>query len=225
MEKVPYFIKAKTPNQKNYIRSMIENDIVICSGPSGTGKSLVALGLALQYLHDSDKNINKIYVTRPMVATSEREFPHLKGTLIEKLEPYYAPILSNITELLNLHYKNKGKLKLEDYLKNETIVMQPIELMRGFTYKNCFVLITEAQNMTIPQSVMAITRIGNNCKMIFEGDTDQKDINGADGMSFLLSRLEKREDLCGCVKLDNTDIQRHPLIGKILTQLNYQGNR
>jgi phosphate starvation-inducible PhoH-like protein len=142
----------------------------------------------------------------------------LKGTLLEKLLPYYAPILSNLTDLLDQKFNGKGKIELEKLLKEETIVLQPIELMRGFTYKNCAVLVTEAQNMTVSQAVMAITRIGQGCKMIFEGDTDQKDIYVEDGLSFLISKLEDA-GLCAIVRLDHDDIQRHPLIGKILTQL------
>lgn len=210
------FIQAKSDNQKNYIRSIVKNDIVICSGPSGTGKSLVALGLALQAYYDS--KIGKIYVTRPMVATSDREFPHLKGTLIEKLLPYYAPILANLIDLLDMKFNGNGRRELDKLLKDESIILQPIELMRGFTYKNCAVLITEAQNMTVAQSRMAITRIGENCKMIFEGDTDQKDIRGEDGLSYLLARL-RDSGLCGIVEMDHSDIQRHPLIGKILERL------
>lgn len=210
------FIRAKSENQVKYIKSIVNNDIVICSGPSGTGKSLVALGLALQALYD-DK-ISKIYVTRPMVATSDREFPHLKGTLLEKLLPYYAPILANLVDLLDTKFNMQGRKELEKLLKDERIVLQPIELMRGFTYKNCVVLITEAQNMTVAQSRMAITRIGENSKMIFEGDTDQKDIFVEDGLSYLISRL-KGKGICGVVELDHSDIQRHPLIGKILEEL------
>lgn len=210
------FIQAKSDNQKKYIRAIIDNDVIICSGPSGTGKSLVALGLALQNLYEA--KIGKIYVTRPMVATSDREFPHLKGTLIEKLLPYYAPILANLIDLLSIKFNGDGKKELDRLLREEIIVLQPIELMRGFTYKNCAVLITEAQNMTIAQSRMAITRIGDHCKMIFEGDTDQKDIQGDDGLTYLISRL-KNTGLCGIVELEKVDIQRHPLIGEILEKL------
>jgi phosphate starvation-inducible PhoH-like protein len=211
------FITAKTENQRNYIQSIIENDITICSGPSGTGKSLVALGIALEHIKREDKPQKQIYITRPMVATSQREFPHLKGTLIEKLEPYFAPILANLRDLLG------SSQELEKMIQDETIVMQAIELARGMTFKNCFVLITESQNMTVPQSVMAITRLGENCKMIIEGDTDQKDIEDYDGLSYLRSRLKNCHNLCGMVSLTEKDILRHPLIGKILAKLDYKG--
>lgn len=113
---------------------------------------------------------------------------------------------------------------MEKLLESETICLQAIELMRGFTYKNCFVLITEAQNMTVPQAVMAITRIGENCKMVFEGDTDQKDLRGEeDGLSYLKRKLRDSDDLCGMVSLDSSDILRHPLIGQILERLDYRG--
>jgi phosphate starvation-inducible PhoH-like protein len=210
-------IRAKTENQREYIRAIIENDVTICSGPSGTGKSLVALSTALEHLLREDKKQKKIYITRPMVATSDREFPHIKGTLIEKLTPYFSPILANLQDLLG------SKYELERLLANETIVMQAIELMRGFTYKDCFVLVTESQNMSIAQSVMAITRLGSNCKMVFEGDTDQKDIRGESGLSYLIDKLG-HTNLCGVSKMTEKDILRHPLIGKILKQLDYRGS-
>lgn len=211
------FISSKTENQKKYIRAIIENDITICSGPSGTGKSVVGLGIALEHFYRADTPYKKIYLTRPMVGSCERDFPYLKGTLLEKITPHYASIIANLTDLLG------SKKELNELLDKELVVLQPIELMRGFTYKNCYVIITEAQNMTIAQCVMAITRIGENCKMIFEGDTDQKDIRGPDGLSFLRSRIGNCPDLCGCVEMTHKDIVRHPLIGKILTQLNYRG--
>lgn len=210
-------IKPKTENQRAYVRAIVENDVVICSGPSGSGKSLVALSTALDFLMRGDKPQSKIYVTRPMVATSERDFPYIKGTLSDKLRPFYAPILANLEDLLG------SKADLERMLENETIVMQAIELMRGYTYKNCCVLITESQNMTISQAVMAITRLGENCKMVFEGDTDQKDLYGPDGLSFLKERMANRQDLCGMIKMGPEDILRHPLIGEILKQLDYRG--
>jgi len=210
-------INPKTENQRIYVRAIVENDVTICSGPSGTGKSLVALSTAIQHLMRDDKPQAKIYVTRPMIATSERDFPYIKGNMIEKLTPYFAPILSNLQDLLG------SKHELERLLANETIVMQAIELMRGFTYKNSFVLITESQNMTVAQSVMAITRLGENCKMIFEGDTDQKDLYEYDGLSFLRDKLKNSADLCGMVTMGQQDILRHPLIGRILNQLDYKG--
>lgn len=182
-----------------------------------SGKSLVALSTAIEHVMRDDKPQSKIYITRPMIATSNRDFPYIKGTLIEKLQPYFSPILSNLQDLLN------SKLELERLLANETIVMQAIELMRGFTYKNCFVLITESQNMTVAQSVMAITRLGENCKMIFEGDTDQKDLFEYDGLSYLKDKLKNSPDLCGMVSMGKQDILRHPLIGRILDQLDYKG--
>lgn len=211
-------IKPKSVNQREYIRAILENDIVICTGPSGSGKSKIALHFALQNILSGNSVQRQLFITRPMVATSDREFPHLKGDLTEKLLPYFAPVIYLLEEILG------DKKKVMDLINRETIVLQSIELMRGFTYKNAYVLITEAQNMSIPQSVMAITRIGENSKMIFEGDTNQKDLKGADGLSYLLGKLAKRPDLVGLAQLDYKDVVRHPIISKILIQLNYQGN-
>lgn len=205
-------VSSKTENQKKYIMSIQKNDVVICSGPSGTGKSLIALGIAFQKYYKNE--IGTIFVTRPMVATSEREFPYIKGTLFEKLEPYYAPIIEVIGQLHG--GGSNGKKIAKELIEAGIVVLQPIELMRGFTYKNCCVLVTESQNMSVKQATMAITRIGEGCKMIFEGDTDQKDVRFESGLSFLIRKLEGNDDVCSVVQLDNEDIQRHPLIGRIL---------
>jgi hypothetical protein len=192
------------------------NDQIFITGNSG--KSLVALSTAISSLIDPNKSFSRVYVTRPMISTSTKDFPWIKGSLIDKLRPWFAPILANLEELVG------SKTELEKLIEQETICLQAIELMRGFTYKNCYVLITEAQNMTVPQAVMAITRIGENCKMVFEGDTDQKDLRGEeDGLSYLKRKLINRPDLCGMVSLDSSDILRHPLIGQILEQLDYRG--
>lgn len=214
------FISPKTKNQKVYVRAIVENSVTICHGLSGVGKSVLALGIALEHLMREDCPQKRIYVTRPMIATSEREFPYIKGTLMEKLEPYYSSILRNLTELLG----SNGKRELVKLIEDEKIVLQPIELMRGFTYKDCYVVVTEAQNMSIPQAVMAITRLGENCKMIFEGDTNQKDIKYADGLTYLIDKLGDSPDLCGIVEMDENDIMRHPLLKKILAKLDYKGS-
>lgn len=213
------FIAAKTPNQKKYIRAIVENDIVICSGPAGTGKSLVPLGIALEHIFREDKPQNRLYITRPLVATSEKDFPWIKGTLMEKLEPYFAPILRNLEKLLG------SKQKLEYLIDREIIVLQSIELMRGFTYENCFVVATEFQNTEVPQAVMALTRIGENCKMVIEGDIDQKDIKAYDGLRYMKTRIGHREDICASITMTQADIVRHPLVGKILDAIDYKGNQ
>lgn len=211
------FITAKTVNQKKYIRAICENDITLCSGPSGTGKSVVALGIALEHILSPNHPQNKLYITRPMVATSTRDFPWIKGSLLDKLVPYFAPILNNLESLLG------SKKRLEDLIEREVINLQATELMRGFTYKDCYVIATETQNLTVPQAVMMVTRLGENCKMVIEGDTDQKDIREYDGLSYLKSRIGPYTDLCGYVEMGKQDIVRHPLIGKILDTIDYKG--
>lgn len=210
------YITAKTANQKEYVRAIVENDITICSGVSGTGKTAVALGVALEHMFRLDKPQLKLYVTRPMVATSTRDFPYIKGTMEEKLRPYYCAILNILEGFL-------GKRDLSHYIENETIILSPVELMRGCTFSDCYVVSTESQNLTVPQAVMLVTRLGQNCKMVIEGDTDQKDIKEYDGLSYLKSRLEKYPDICGCVEMDSSDIIRHPTIAKILSKLDYKG--
>lgn len=210
------YVTAKTKNQKSYIRAIVENDITLCEAPSGVGKDFVALGIALEHIFRPDKPQRQLIISKPMIATAEREFPYIKGDMTEKLLPYYGSIISNLIKLVG------SKKEVERLLADETIVMSPLELMRGHSFDNCYVVITEMQNSTVEQAVMAITRIGENCKLIMNGDTSQKDIKSDDGLSFLIRRLGRSPDLVAYVTLTEVDIQRHPKIGAILTQLNWK---
>jgi phosphate starvation-inducible PhoH-like protein len=207
-------ISAKTQNQTNYIYSIIESEITLCSGPSGTGKDFIPLGLALEWISRDDKPAKKLIVTKPMIASSYRDFPWLKGDLNEKCKPYFQPVMQN----LELIIKNKKDLEL--MIKRETISFIPLELMRGFSFHDSFVVFSEMQNSTIEQAIMAITRLGENCKMIFNGDTDQKDVDYEDGLNFLMEKLKGFDNLASCVNLTYKDIQRNPKIAKILKVLN-----
>lgn len=211
-------ISAKSAGQKNYIRTIIENDITLCYGMAGTGKDYVALGIAIEHIFRSDKPQTKLVISKPMVSTGQRDFPYIKGDLMEKLLPYYGSIISNLIKIIG------DKKRVKGYIEDEVIVMSPIELMRGETFDNSFVVITEMQNSDIDQAVMAITRIGDNTKLIMNGDISQRDlkVHGDDGLSYLLRYLRNSPDLVGVSQLTEADIQRHPKIGRILTQLNWK---
>ena len=201
-------LEAKTENQKEYIRSIIENDIIFCTGPSGTGKSFIAAGIASEHLF-KDK-IETIVVTRPLICTG-RDIGHLPGEIEEKIKPYLAPMEENLKFFL-------GRDKFGLYFNYKRIKFEPLETMRGSTYHNAYMILDEAQNCTLEQIKMFITRMGENSKVIINGDTKQTDLYDRSGLSYCLNKLSKVDGV-GICKLDYNDIQRNGIIGKVLNAL------
>mgnify|MGYP003111459185 CR=1 FL=1 len=201
-------LEAKTENQKNYIRSIIENDIVFCSGPSGSGKSFVAAGIAAEHLHRGQ--IEQIIVTRPLVCTG-KEIGSLPGELGEKIAPYLLPMKENLKFFLGQsyygHYDNEGQIHYK-----------PLEIMRGSTFHNSYMILDEAQNCTVDQIKMFITRMGKNSKVLINGDVNQDDLRGKSGLDYCINKLDGIEGVSIC-KLGYEDIQRNDIIGKVLHAL------
>jgi len=200
-------LSSKTDNQKEYIRNIVENDITICHGPSGTGKTFIAAGIACQYLSRGD--IDKIILTRPMVQCGDG-LGYLKGSLLEKISPYLLPLISQIEFFL-------GKEQTRFLMSTEVIQLLPLELCRGMNFDNCFALLDESQNATYEQIKMFMTRIGGNCKIIINGDTKQTDLNYCDFYE-IIDRLQNLNRV-GISTLTKQDIQRNPLISSILGRL------
>lgn len=203
-------LNAKTDNQKDFIRTMLENEIVFCQGLAGSGKTHIAVGLAMEALI-ADK-VDKVVITRPVVEAGER-LGYLPGTAEEKLHPYLMPILDEIN-----HFITMG-----DYarLKNENkIEIVPLGLMRGRNFHNSFIVADECQNATYEQLKMLITRIGTNSKMVLTGDVAQSDLNRhiKGGFSKLIDLLAEVDGV-GISVLTAQDIIRNPIIGRILEQL------
>ena len=173
-------VEAKTENQKIYIRSIVENDIVFCSGPSGSGKSFVAAGIAAEHLHRGD--IEQIIITRPLVCTG-KDIGSLPGELGEKIAPYLLPMQENLKFFFGRsyygHYDNEGQ-----------ILYKPLEVMRGSTFHNAYMILDEAQNCTTEQIKMFITRMGKNSKVLINGDVNQDDLRGRSGLDYCISKLE-----------------------------------
>lgn len=201
-------LEAKTPNQKEYIRSIIENDIVFCSGPSGSGKSFIAAGIAAEHLHRAD--IEQIIITRPLVCTG-KDIGSLPGELGEKIAPYLLPMKENLKFFLGRsyygHYDNDGQ-----------ILYKPLEIMRGSTFHNAYMILDEAQNCTVEQIKMFITRMGKNSKVLINGDINQDDLRGRSGLDFCMEKLDSVEGI-GICRLSYEDIQRNDIIGRVLTAL------
>jgi phosphate starvation-inducible PhoH-like protein len=201
-------IEAKTYNQKEYIRSIVENDVIFCTGPSGSGKSFIAAGIASEHLF-KDK-VESIIVTRPLVCTG-KDIGSLPGELEEKIKPYLAPMEENLKFFL-------GRDKFGLYFNYRRIKFEPLETMRGATFHNAYMILDEAQNCTLEQIKMFITRMGENSKVIINGDLKQTDLYDKSGLQYCLEKLQNVPGV-GICKLDYNDIQRNGIIGKVLNAL------
>lgn len=199
---------AKTENQKTYIRSIIENDITFCTGPSGTGKSFIAAGIAAEHLI-KDK-IETIIVTRPLVCTG-KDIGSLPGELGDKIKPYLQPMEENLKYFL-------GRDKFGLYFNTRRIKFEPLETMRGATFHNAYMILDEAQNCTLEQIKMFITRMGENSKVIINGDTKQTDLYNNTGLSYCLEKLFGLNGI-GICELSYSDIQRNGILGAVLHAL------
>ena len=203
-------LKPKTKNQEDYIRLMSENDVTFCTGPAGTGKTAVAVGLACDYL--LDKRVEKIIVTRPVIE-SGRGLGFLPGTFEEKIHPYLVPVIEEMEYRLNTNrvqaYRDEGKIEV-----------CPLEYMRGRNFHNCFMILDEAQNATFEQLKMFITRIGWDSKAVINGDIDQTDLLKKEqgGLEEFLDRLDGVSGV-GIAELTEDDIIRNKIISKILNAL------
>lgn len=201
-------LEAQTINQKEYIRSIVENDVVFCSGPSGSGKSFIAAGMAAHHLHRGE--IEQVIVTRPLVCTG-KEIGSLPGELGEKIAPYLLPMKENLKFFLGQsfygYYDNDGAIQYK-----------PLEVMRGSTFHNTYMILDEAQNCTVDQIKMFITRMGKDSKVLINGDIKQDDLRGRSGLDYCMSRLEDVQGV-GICRLGYEDIQRNGIIGDVLNAL------
>ena len=193
--------------QKKYVRALKENEIIISAGPAGTGKTFLAVAVALTML--LEKKIERIILSRPAVEAGER-LGFLPGDMREKVDPYLRPLYDSFYDLLD-YEKIQKKIEIGD------IEIAPLAFMRGRTLKNSFAILDEAQNATDTQIKMFLTRIGENSKIVINGDPSQIDLPKKS-----LSGLTKTKELLGhlneisFVDFDHTDVVRHPLVSKIV---------
>lgn len=201
-------LEAKTENQKNYIRSIIDNEIIFCTGPSGSGKSFIAAGIAAHKLLKDE--IDTIIVTRPLVCTG-KEIGSLPGELDEKIKPYLQPMEENLKYFL-------GRDKFGLYFNTRRIKFEPLETMRGSTFHNSYMILDEAQNCTLEQIKMFITRMGKDSKVIINGDNKQTDIDRYSGLDTCMQKLSDINGV-GICRLEYNDIQRNGILGAVLYAL------
>ena len=221
-QNIEYIIKTpkksvipRSERQKNYVSALKESDVTISTGPAGTGKTFLAVAVALTML--LDKKIERIILSRPAVEAGER-LGFLPGDMREKVDPYLRPLYDSLYDLLDFE-KIQKKIEIGD------IEIAPLAFMRGRTLKNSFAILDEAQNATDIQIKMFLTRIGENSKIVINGDPSQVDLPNKS-----LSGLNKSKKLLGHLKeisvvdFDHTDVVRHPLVSKIVKAYEDQNN-
>ena len=219
---IEYIIKTpkksvipRSEKQKKYVRSLKDSEIIISTGPAGTGKTFLAVAVALTML--LDKKIEKIILSRPAVEAGER-LGFLPGDMREKVDPYLRPLYDSLYDLLDFE-------KIQKRIEIGDIEIAPLAFMRGRTLKNSFAILDEAQNATDTQIKMFLTRIGENSKIVINGDPSQIDLPNKS-----LSGLNRSKKLLGHMKeisvvdFDYTDVVRHPLVSKIVKAYSDQSN-
>ncbi|MEW6196281.1 MAG: PhoH family protein [Bacteroidota bacterium] len=211
-------IKAKTPNQVTYIKSVKENDICFAIGPAGTGKTFLAVAFAVSALKKGI--VKKIILARPAVEAGE-SLGFLPGDFREKIDPYLRPLYDALEEMLPFE-------QLKNYVEKSVIEIVPLAFMRGRTLNNAFVILDEAQNATIMQMKMFLTRLGPNSKAIITGDITQIDLPSFSQSGLVqVKEILKNIDGVGFTYFDKGDVVRHKLVKDIIDayEKHYENNK
>ena len=200
-------VRARTPNQRVLLDESAKNDLIFAIGPAGTGKTYTAIALAVRAL--KNKEIKKIILSRPAVEAGEN-LGFLPGDLKEKIDPYLQPLYDALQDMIPAK-------KLEEFMKDGTIQIAPLAFMRGRTLSNAFVILDEAQNTTVNQLKMFLTRMGLNAKFIITGDVTQIDLprQTQSGLIHALKILGKIKSI-SIIEFDKRDIVRHRLVRDIV---------
>jgi phosphate starvation-inducible PhoH-like protein len=200
-------IFARTEKQKKYINNLVSGNIIFSLGPAGTGKTYLAVAVAVSKLVSGE--VKKIILSRPAVEAGEN-LGFLPGDLKEKIDPYLIPLYDSLYELV-------GYEKMQKKIEDGTVEIAPLAFMRGRTLKDSFVILDEAQNATDTQIKMFLTRLGKNTTMVVNGDPSQIDLPPSKS-SGLLKSVNILDDLdeIKITRFDTTDVQRHPLVSKII---------
>ena len=205
----------RSEKQKEYVRALRESDITISAGPAGTGKTFLAVAVGLTML--LEKKIERIILSRPAVEAGER-LGFLPGDMKEKVDPYLRPLYDSLYDLFDFE-------KIQKMIEIGDIEIAPLAFMRGRTLKNSFAILDEAQNASDTQIKMFLTRIGENSKIVINGDPSQIDLpnknsSGLDRSKRLLGHLNE----ISVVDFDHSDVVRHPLVSKIVKAYSDKNN-
>ena len=198
---------ARSEKQSDYIKALKENNIVMSLGPAGTGKSFLAVSVAVTLL--MEKKIERVILSRPAVEAGEK-LGFLPGDMKEKVDPYLRPLYDALYELF-------GADKIDKKIETGEIEIAPLAFMRGRTLKNSFAILDEAQNATETQIKMFITRIGENSKLVVNGDPSQIDLINKSHSGLIKSKnILKNIEEIKIIEFDHSDVVRHPLVSKII---------
>ena len=208
-------IFPRTHGQEDYFKMMRQNEVVFGLGPAGTGKTYMAVAMAVDYL--KSKKVEKLVLSRPAVEAGER-LGFLPGDMKEKVDPYLRPLYDALYDMMPVD-------KVERMLVSGEIEIAPLAFMRGRTLSNSFVIIDEAQNTTSVQMKMVLTRLGHNSRMVITGDLSQIDLppNQLSGLVDATARLKQIKGV-GIFCLSGEDVIRHAVVGRILRAYNEEKN-
>lgn len=203
-------IKPKTKNQQTYLDSIHANQIIFCVGPAGCGKTAIATAVGCEYL--AGGKVERLILTRPVIETG-KGIGFLPGDMKEKTREIMIPILDELNSYL-------GAVMVQRLINEEKIVIAPLCFMRGRNFHNCYCICDEMENATTEEMKLLLTRIGMNSKMVINGDIKQSDlpIQTRGALEDCILKLRDIDEIA-IVKLYSYDIQRNPIIGKILERL------
>ena len=197
----------RSKKQKEYVRALKTNQIIMSLGPAGTGKTYLAVAVALSML--LEKKVQRIILSRPAVEAGER-LGFLPGDMKEKIDPYLRPLYDSLHDMFDYD-------KIQRKMETGEIEIAPLAFMRGRTLKNCFAILDEAQNATQTQIKMFLTRIGENSKLVVNGDPSQIDLQNKNQSGLVQSKnILKEIKEISIINFDHNDVIRHPLVTKIV---------
>lgn len=207
-------IRPRTPGQGRYVEAMRTHDVVMCTGPAGCGKTYLAVAMAVNALRQ--EQVRKIVLVRPAVEAGEK-LGFLPGDLLAKVNPFLRPLLDAMNDMLNFE-------QVRRYMESDVVEIVPLAFMRGRTLNDTFIILDEAQNTTITQMKMFLTRMGEGSKVVVTGDRTQSDLpeNVPSGLADAIQRLHHIEGVA-VVELSGRDIVRHRLVREIVDAYERKG--